>query len=1131
MPNQKKYKSTLRKICLIAVIMFVCGVQGIMAFEADRYAESSALSSGNWAKIEVNETGMQFISDATLRGLGFTDPEKVNVYGYGGVVIPENLDSPDDLPLLPSLRVNGGLLFFGKGNVGWSKNNSGGSKYSHSSHPYSDKAYYFISDREGARKNPEKYEVMAQSGEPVTEFTERLVHEQDLSMPMNTGRLMLGEDFRTTTSRNFQFQLPDNKGNALVTTVFGCKTGTGTSTLVFTANGKTLEATSSDRMTMAANKLIVTTKSIKEVKDPGTTLDYTIKFNGSGAVTTAGLDYIEVEYPRAIRLHNGELYFYVEPFMSGEVRIDGASADTQVWDVTDSENPKKVDGKLSGSTLTFLADEGYHEFVAFDPAKITRVVTSGVKVNNQDIHSSEAPDMLVICPQEYLSIVTRLESVHAQTDGLKLLTYTPEEIYNEFSSGKPDVSAFRKLLKMWYDRAQGREGEYPAFCLIISRPTYDNKMVTSQVKNAGYPRVPIWQSATGDTETTSYSTDDYIGMLGDVFGTFNIGNAVIHTAVGRMPIKSLNEGHTVMDKLEDYLLNPDMGNWRNNIMVIADDQDNGVHLEQAEATIQAMKSQGKGNQYLYEKLYLDSYPLEYTGKGASYPQAHDRMLSKWNEGTAYIDYIGHANPKSWGHEFLLTWTDINAMSNSRLPYIYAATCEFLRWDADDTSGAEILWLLPNSGVIGMMCPSREVLISANGLLNRSVSKYLFYEDENGLTLPVGEIMRRGKNDSNTGANKLRYGILGDPSMRMPWPKDRVVLDEINGISLDEAEDYPVLSARSNVKLKGHVEDKDGVLLSDFNGIAEISLYDAEKVITTNGNGAAGVVSMYNDRKTRLFVGRVKVTNGEWSTSFVMPSEIENNYSPAMLSMYAFEEKGREANGASEKLYVYGYDETAPDDFQGPKIIEFYLNNPAFVSGGEVSPNPILKASFSDESGISVSEAGIGHNITLSLDGKTYYDDVSQYYLPDENEPGKGSVTYNLNNIEQGDHTLTLIVWDNANNSTTATLDFKISALWRPSIEVLTTDVNPATSSVNFIIGTDGSTSSMECSIDVYDIWGRHVWYDKAPSFSNANTRTTLGWNLCDFSGARIPGGIYLYRATVKMENGATVAKTKKLVVK
>ena len=1130
MPN---HKSILQKK-LLSVLLLLSLSPALIGYakSADEYVASSVLADGNWARVEIASTGMHFISDESLKNLGFSDPSKVNVFGYGGEVIPESLNSPDDLPLVASKRVGGGIVFFGRGSIGWKVNNNNNTtQYSHLSHPYSDNSYYFLSDKPIESASLQKREPLEAKGDIITSFTERLLHEQDQWMPMNTGRLMLGEDFKTTPTKSFKFQLPGNIGNAKVTTAFGCKTNSGTSSFVLTANGKQLPSTSNDQMAYSSTKEIVTTVSTKEVENPGSTLDLTLKFNGTGVVSKAGLDYFEVEYPRNLAMANGSLYFYLNPEQSSVVKVEGASSNIVLWDVTNLDNQLEVEYELSGSTLSFVTPAGYHEYIVFDPARVNTPVAGGVKIVNQDIHSMEAPGMLVICPSEYLPAAQRIVELHRKTDQLRVEILTPEEIYNEFSSGKPDVSAFRKLLKMWYDRAEGQMGAYTDHCIIMSRPTYDNKMITPAVKNCGYPRVPIWQSATGETETTSYSTDDYIGMLKDVNGTFNIGTAEIHVSVARMPVKSLSEANTAMDKLEEYVLNPDLGAWRNNVMVIADDQDSGVHLDQAEKVMAAMLDNGIGKNFLYEKLYLDSYQLEYTGVGAAYPLAKERMLNKWKEGTVLVDYIGHANPKSWGHEYMLTWVDITTMSNSRLPYIYAATCEFMRWDADDISGAEVMWLLPNSGVIGMWCPSREVLISSNGVLNRTVAKYMFQLDEEGRPLTVGEVMRRGKNESNTGTNKLRYGIIGDPSLRLPWPSNQVVVDEINGIKIDEAEELPVLKARSTVTLSGHIADREGNLIDDFNGIAEIALYDAEKVITTNGNGTDGVVSTYNDRKTRLFTGRAKVIDGKWSTSFSMPMEIENNYSPALLTLYASDENNRDANGSTEKFYAYGYDDSAPDDFEGPKIIEYYLNSPAFVSGSQVSPNPVLTAVFYDESGISVSEAGIGHNITLELDGKTYYDDVAQFYVPDENEPGKGRLTYSLGEVSQGEHSLKFTVWDNANNSSTASLQFTISALWKPSIETLTTDVNPATTSVNFIIGTDGTSGTMECNIEVFDLWGRRVWRDTAPSLSGQTTRTMLNWNLCDFGGSRVPEGIYLYRALIKTGNGATVSKTKKLIVR
>lgn len=1121
-----------RRLLLSCLALLYCAL--LSALPADFYATSSRLASGRWAKIEVKESGMQFISNATLRNLGFSNPEKVNVFGYGGRMLSEKLDPKmnDDLPLVRSLRTPSGIIFFGHSTVSWESTNSQPMAYNHTINPYSDKAYYFIGDVEVEQGEiPAAPAPEAVDADPIAAFKERIVHEQDLLGPSTTGRMLLGEDFRAQSTRTFPFSLPGNTGDANIRVRFGANVTNGSSSLMMSANGNQLDATTSDKISGVASSetFIAMTTSVKRIENPGERLSLAIQYSHSGALFTAALDYIEIEYPRQLKLYNGELYFYISPQKNSTVTIEGCGSSTVIWDVTDPLSPMLVDFTLSGTSASFNVAAGYQEFVAFNPTEIRRNVTPAGKVANQDIHAMEAPDMVIITPELFRNAAQRVADLHASTDGLKAIVLTPEQIYNEFSSGGADVTAFRKMLKMWHDRAGGAEGGYPRYCLLFSRPTYDNKMVTPTVKRAGYPRIPIWQSPTGLSVSTSYSTDDYIGMLADNNNTFDIASAQIHVAVGRMPVKSVTEANAAVSKLENYVKSPRLGAWRNNVMVIADDQDNGEHLDQAEKVITNLKKSGNGASFIYEKLYLDSYPLTMSSTGASYPLAKQRMLDKISEGVLFLDYIGHANPREWGHEKLLTWTDITSMSNRNLPFLYAATCEFLAWDDDEVSGGEEMWLHPEAGVIGMLCPSRKVYISLNGTLNVNTAPFVFRKTADGESARIGDFMLAGKNSLFQDSNKLRYALMGDPAMRLPSPSHNIVVESIGGTDIATADPLPILKARQKVKIAGYVADNGGNLIPDFNGKADILLYDAEKVIETYGNGKDGEVRNYNDRKTRLFIGKADVKEGRWETEIIIPAEIENNFSPAMLSAYAYDEQGREANGMTDRFYIYGYDENAGDDFEGPVITGFYLNSPSFTDGASVSPSSTLYATLSDTSGINVSEAGIGHDMILTIDGKQRFDDVALHYTPDTSIE-KGSIAYPLDGLEPGDHELTLTVWDNANNSSSATLSFNIRADWKPSIAQLSTDVNPASSSVTFQLATDGVSGKTECRMDVFDLSGRCVWTDDSSTLSSQSNSTNIPWDLKDNAGRRVPRGIYLYRATVITPQGAEISKTGKLAV-
>lgn len=1120
------------------IILFLtafCIHSAAFARGPEHYAQESKLARGKWVKINVEKSGMQFVSKATLASMGFADPSKVNAYGFGGALISENLHDPhpDDLPQLPTLKSARGIVFFATGNTCWTINsNSNGMFFSSETNPYSDDSWYFLSDIDAPEIQLPDAPTAASAAGRTDRFTARLLHEKDLGAPHNSGRILLGEDFRSPSTQSFSFQLTDNAdGNAMVKTVFSSRTTSGPASLMFAANGQRLPSNSADQIPQASasDQFMRQATSVKTVTGTGNSLQFQISYQASGTIHMARLDYIHVEYSRRLQLRDNQLHFWSTSGEPTLMTVAGTDSSTLVWDVTDPTAPMLVSTSAGNGSLSFVAPGGYREYIAFNPATAGFALSRSEAVSNQNVHAMETPDMLIVSPNEYLAPSNRLADHHRTVDSFKVAVVTPQQLYNEFSSGTPDVSAIRKALKMWHDRAQAEGAEGPRYCLIMARPTFDHKTASTK---PSYPLVPIWLSRYGFSETTSYSTDDFVGMLDDSSPVFDMARAKIDVAVGRFPVISLQEANDMVDKVIKYTTEPEYGAWRNNIMIIADDQDNGVHLSQAENVYNGMTSAGNGSSFMYERLYLDSYPLMPAATGNTYPAAKERMLKLWNEGVMYIDYIGHASPKEWGHENLLNWNDINAFSNTRLPFIYAATCEFARWDATDRSGAEVLWLYPSSGIIATICPSRTVYISQNGTLNTASHKQIFERRPDGKGLRIGDIMRNGKNNmTSADDNKLRYALMGDPAMRLPSPPHSVEVEQLMGTDLTTADhDSPVLPARGRAHVSGSITGPDGSVDSGFNGVLEIKLLDAESPVETYGNGDNGRVMIYNDRKTRLYSGSTRVKNGKWETTILMPSEIENNYSPAKIVLYAWSDNGVEANGACDSFYVYGYDENAPADNDGPQIKSFVLNRDDFTDGDLVHTSPVVLASFADESGINLSDAGIGHKITLKLDEATYYDDVNSYFMSDPDDMTSGSIAYPLSDLAPGDHTLQLTVWDNANNSSTSSIAFTVGAAKEPVIYSLDTDVNPARDKVNFLLSTDRPMSRIDCTVEVFDLNGRTVWR----SSDNMSTDITAGlriqWDLNDASGCRVARGIYLYRATITSPEGMTKTASKKLAV-
>lgn len=1118
------------------ILQALCGVSALYALPASHYADKSALSEGKWVKIRVSQTGMQFISNSQLSQMGFSNPSAVNVYGFGGRMIKEVLDSshPDDLPQLPVVRTATGILFFGVDNTSWQPSATG-PNFTHTNHAYAESSYYFISDRPAESMPMQQADLRSTDGlQGADSFIERLVHEKDMFAPSVTGRTLLGEDLRTAQQINFS--LPDNVGkDATIGLTIGSRLPTATGSLRISSSNATLSQNSLTVEQVKSSEQFMRTNTARiNATKVGDNLNLGLSFSSSGVIDFARLDFVEVEYERALSLRLNQLYFYFNESYDVAATLEGASAETEIWDVSDAHKPVKVAFTLKGSQAVFKVGAGYREFVAFNPSKGGYSVENAGNVSNQNIHGLDCPDMLIITPSEYYTSALRIADLHREQDGMTVHVLTPQSIYNEFSSGTPDVSAFRKVMKMWYDRHMASpDRRQIKYCLILSRPTYDNKMVSSRVKADGYPRIPIWQSPAGVTENTSYSTDDFIGMLEDnPVGTLNMGQARINVAVGRFPVRSAAEAENAVDKLLAYVSDPGRESWRNNVLMLADDQDSGQHLDQTEKMYANMIASDKGKDYQYERLYLDNFERQLTSVGMEYPGAKKRLMDKLEEGQALMTYIGHANTVSWTHEHLLNWHDITSFKNTRLPVLYAATCEFARWDADEYSGAEVLWANRKSGFIAMICPSRSVFINMNGPLSAQFGKYALIRNSDGSPTRLGDSYVNMKNGiTSSDDNKLRYALMGDPAMRMPVYGYNVEIDSIYGADItDPKNDLPVLEARSNPKLKGRISDSTGNTAEDFNGFIYLKLYDAEKVIETLGNGEDGKVMIYNDRKTKLFEGVAKIDNGKWETTVYMPAEIENNFTPGRLTLYALADDGREANGSTEKFYVYGYDANAPEDNQGPDILSFYLNNPGFKDGDVSFISPVVFASFEDESGINISDVGIGHSIMLSLDGKTVYSDIQNFYSPDKFDNRRGSIIYPLPEITAGKHKLTLTVWDCANNSSTATLHFNAAAVKEPDIYDIATIFNSDRSGVDFIVTSDRPMANLKCNLEVFDINGVRMWHSEAEDRTDTSSALRLSWDFTTASGNRVNNGIYIVRATLTSPEGKTARKSKKLVI-
>lgn len=1099
------------------------------ALSPEYYAVNSVLKSGRWARVSVTQTGMQLISTADLQALGFKNIENLKVYGTGGGMVPERLyqGMADDLPQVASVVTPQGIVFFGRDNITWNYVPETG-LYTHTLNPYSNSSYYFISDCEGERLVPPAAETLSHQTDSVASgFKAHLLHEKDIFAPAQAGRMLLGEDFGTTKMRVFDFRLTGQSSPSVTAKIrFGARTVGGASTLGVYANGTKVPSSYLDQIaTDCVGDFIACGTVTKKFDHSDPSLGLGIQYSNTGKFVNARLDYIELFYERGFALDKGELNFYGD-FKGKSVRLSGGTDGMVIWDLTDPVSPKSVNYAKDGDGFIFTPPAGYHEYVAFNPKEIeTRRTQNAGKISNQDIHGLPTPDMVIVAEEDYSEAAERIAALHREHDGMLVHVLSPNKIYNEFSGGIPDVMAFRKMLKMWHDRPGDHKIKY---ALLMGRGLYATKSY-DPAKHIGYTPLPMWQAPNMTSVAEAYSTDDIIGMLDDnVPGeTFYIEAAKIQVAVGRLPVRNVTEANDIAYKLERYMNTNRQGGWHNRVLMIADDQDEAIHLTQAESVHAVMHSSTPEVQI--ERLYLDTYPLEQTSVGMTYPNAKMKMMRSWKDGVVLTNYIGHGAPTSWTHEKLLEWKDVISATNPYPSFLYAATCSFGYWDADEQSGAEIMVLNPKGGFIGAIVPSRSVFMGPNGTLNLFTAQKMLTYGPDRSNIAVGDIYVYGKN-KYPNANKLRYCLMSDPALKLPIPEGKIRIDEINGVDLKSSKDFPELQALGKAEVKGIVLGIDGTVDSNYNGEVMLELYDAEKPIETYGNGEKGKKVIYNDRKSRLAQVRTSVKNGEWSVSFRLPKEIENNYSPARIVAYASNPEGKEAHGYTHNLYVYGYSETAVTDSVGPEITSLTINNRKDGLQGPVNSNPVLYAVFMDESGINISDSGIGHKMSLVIDGKHIYDDLSAYYTPSPSSSLVGSVAYPIQGLLSGNHTAELCVYDNANNVSRKTIDFTVGETMDPTIMSLTTDCNPASTGVTIFVELDMPNTQMNWTAEVYDLSGRKIWSKYYNETTTLQGGLETRWNLQTSDGQRVGRGIYLVRVRVETAEGRYDVATTKLAV-
>ena len=1120
--------------------------------------QNSEMATGSWYRIFIDQTGIYKMDKSFLDQLGINtnsiDPRKIRIFGHGGEMLPMNNTENFMLdPIENAIQVRGEedgifdsddhIIFFAKG-----PDNYNSESDTHLN-LYEEKTSYFLSIGSVNGLRVDNYvEPSEQVDLIIDNYTNYQFHEIDEYNIAQIGRRWFGDRFDFESNKTFSFTFDnlivsdpiDFKVSAAATSEVSTSmsiniNGSNASTLYFGSIGDPILASGANYNS--------------EIYSNSSTINVSLNYNNSGnPASTAFLDYISMEATCDLIYDGEQLIFYNNNINSFPLVVEYQIGSDQniynIWDVSDISDISEVSNSIENnfSFKSYFSSE--NKFIAFSESNfLIPTSESNSFVDNQNIKQTifsnsqgnpSAPDYLIIARQDMLFQAERLAQINREKNNLNVKVIELQKIYNEFGSGNQDISAIRNFIRYIY--LNQNSGNNLKYLCLFGDASFDYKQRIPNNTNI----IPSWLSLNSFSLSSSFISDDYYGMMDPNEGTMSNSDK-LDIAVGRILADNYQRSVALVDKIESYYSSESFGDWRNKVIVISDDVD-----EPWENIIQSTSNEiadliSENKPFINtKKILIDSYEQQTSSGGERYPEVNSEILNGIKEGAIVINYFGHGGEDGIARERIFDKINAAAVKNpNRLNCFVSVTCEFTKFDNPNRETAgEFLYWNNDGGSIALITTTRQIFVSVGVEFNITLEQYLFSFGSDNYP-SIAESLRLTKNDpaiSSTNQRRLVF-FIGDPAMKLAIPEKEIRISKINGIETNNFQEP--IKGLDLVNIEGQVYDKNGQFLDDYSGILTSTVYDKNISRTTlandntvDGNGNL-ILLDFETLGEVLFRGKSSVENGEFQFSFVVPKDVKMEIDSGKFSFYAKDQYSiLDKSGYNTTIQIGGINEDAEEDNIGPEI-QIFLNDESFVSGGITNESPNLIVKLSDNNGINTS-SGVGHDILATIDS----DDINtiilnNYYVADVDDYKNGTVNYQLDNLQPGQHTLKIKAWDVYNNSSISEIDFMVfNENEKLVLDKVLNYPNPFVDFTEFWF-SHNSSSLLDVKIEIFTISGRLVkTITGNTNFSgDSNFSRELIWDGRDDFGDKVAKGIYVYKLSVRSElTNMQTSKIEKLVI-
>lgn len=1116
---------------------------------------NSVLALGDWYKFKVDKTGVYRINKSFLSSIGMNpdnlDPRTIKIFGNGGKALPfKNIDNNEFDLTENSIQLvgeedgsfdnNDFILFYGVGTKGFQ-----GDDFDTNINPYSDESYYYITSGGGLGNRIQQ--MVEPSGEATTiidKYNNYQFFESDELNPAKVGRRWLSNRFDIESEQAFTLNFPNIVSGELMNVKVKVASASETSTsMAISINGTSLDPLIF--IPIDDPVLLDSKEFVGDVPSGNENVVFNLIYNNGGNPSSIGyLDYISAEALVLLKGNNKQMPFRWNQASTtsgiGEYQISNASQFSQVWDITD---PSLIVSKTNGGNSLFsfkinlgelrhyvaLNPSNYYEPIKINQSYVPNQNLKGTIFNDESGNFRDI-DYLIVTPSSLLQAATKLADHRYQIDGINIKVVTLNHIYEEFSSGKQDIAAIRNFVKYIYDNASSEDNRIKYLCLF-GDTSYDYKDRISNNNNM----VPTYHRLFSNSTFASFMSDDFYGNMDPEEGLM-LSAEKLDIAVGRILADDLLLANDMVDKIIKYDSKESYGNWRNDFVLVSDDVDEVWEFNSLQKNLDRLGDEVSIRKPTInvKKLHSDSFQQIASAGGDRYPDVNNEFQNALETGALILNYLGHGGEDGLASEFIFTKeTAQNLRNNYKFSCIITVTCEFTKFDNPQRiTAGELSYWNKDGGAIALVTTTRSISTITAVDFNDLLAPELFGYETDVPNTPA-EAVRIAKNSVGS-LNRRVVFFIGDPSMRLAFPRQKIELITLNDIPISESTE--VLRALDKVKLGGEIRDNNGNVLEDYIGILEVKLFDKNRERSTLGNDGVTqngelLIMDFTTLGGVLFNGKATVSNGVFEIDFIMPRDTQIPLGAGRISFYSQRDNTlNNQTGYNSNIRIGGLNEDAPEDNQGP-LINLFMNDESFVSGGVTNNSPILIAKLSDENGINTA-SGIGHDMIAIIDGDESNPFViNDYYQADVDDYSNGTASFTLRDLEEGLHTLTFKAWDVYNNSSTSEIQFVVAGNDDLKITNVLNYPNPFVDYTEFWFNHNRPFEPLEVQIQVFTVTGKVIWTNNQIITSDGFLSRDIIWDGKDDFGESIAKGVYVYKLTVNSTlTNKRVEKYEKLVI-